>query len=147
MELIPDATLHVTQLSEVLLLVRDVARQTLHPKKSLNVLFDPASCSRILTSMRLILRHVKALDDSEDSDTCRQNVIMFIGGLIKMQAEMSFQLYSTQLEAQLVDLIGEFVQIDPTGQWAEWSGQFYNMCASGMLTDLTYKCSSIDGST
>ena len=80
MVLIPDATLHVTQLSEVLLLVRDVARQT-------------------------------------------------------------------QLEAQLVDLIGEFVQIDPTGQWAEWSGQFYNMCASGMLTDLTYKCSSIDGST
>lgn len=122
--------------SQALGLIQKVARQTLRPATRPNAkfLFCHEMCSLIIDSLTQLLRHVASYNeasDPEDHDCCR-NFISLLQGLVKTQAVLSYQLYSLDLEMQLVDLIGRITRVDPTGKWATWSSQFHNCCSSGM---------------
>ena len=121
---------------EALSLIQNVAKQTLRPalRASAKFSFYPEMCSLILASMTQLVRHVaasNAASDDEDHNNCLNNFVSLLQGLVRTQSVLSYQLYSLDLETQLVNLIGRITRVDPTGKWAKWSGTFHNCCSSG----------------
>ncbi len=101
--------LDIYLVTDVLHLIRQVARLTLHANKREKYSFNPASCSLIMGSLSQLLRHVVPGDpsghDDDDVVSLRNNFVLLVRAFVKMQTDLSFQLYSLDVETQLVSML------------------------------------------
>ncbi len=98
-------------------------------KLCLRPVLIPQSASRLYAVLRRLVGFVG--EQFEDGGEIKDNFVVFASAMVKLDDKSDYERIPDDLQADMVDLIGEMANSDPDGNWCKWDGRIHNMCGKG----------------